>query len=190
VENNRNKDKQEKRIESSILAYLPLCRSLRITGGMKTVIFTAFYRVLKEDEKIADIWILCNNFKKETLMGMPRLVRWLLKQSTFGKKMKNSFKEMAEEHTCKNLADQGDYVEGDGKTFDYGMNMTTCAKLIFLQKMGHEEFAPYVCLVDKNFAECCNYGLKRTKVLAEGADCCDFRLSKNGPVDVKTSVTL
>ena len=35
---------------------------------------------------------------------------------------------------------------------------------------------PLVCLIDKNFARCCNYGLKRTQVIAEGADYCDFRM--------------
>ena len=176
----------------NLLTHVPYVGEIDIMKRqmLLTVIFTAFYRVLKEDEKIGDIWILCNNFNKETLMSMPRLVRWLLKQSMFGKRMKNSFKKMAGEHIRKNLADQWEYVEGDGKTFDWGMNMTKCAKLIFLQKIGHEEFSPYVCLVDKNFAECCNYGFKRTMVLAEGADHCDFRLSKIGPVDVKTSVKL
>ena len=155
-----------------------------------TVIFTAFYRVLKEDERIGDIWILCNNFNRETLMSLPRFARKLLKMSTFSRRMKRSFKKLAEDHKKKNLPDQWDYVEGDGKPFDYGMDMKKCAKLIFLKKMGIEEFAPYLCLIDKNFAECCDYGLKRTTVLAEGADRCDFRLTKNGPVDVRTSVEL
>jgi hypothetical protein len=155
-----------------------------------TVIFLAFYRVLKDEEKIGSIWSLCNNFNRETLMNMPGLVRKFLKMSTFSKRMKNRFKNLAEIHKKKNLADQWDYVEGDGITFDYGMNMKRCAKLTFLKNMGAEEFAPYVCLIDKNFAECCDYGLKRTMVLAEGADYCDFRLSKNGPVEVVTSVNL
>ncbi|MCP4752289.1 MAG: L-2-amino-thiazoline-4-carboxylic acid hydrolase [Proteobacteria bacterium] len=155
-----------------------------------TVIFTSLYRVLKETEKIEEIWMLCRNFNKASLMGMPRFVRWLLKRSTFSQRMKNSFKKLAEEHKRKNLADQWDFVAGDGKTFDWGMNMTQCAKVIFLNKIGAAEFSPYVCLIDKNFAECCRYGLKRTSVLAEGADHCDFRLSKNGPVNIKTSVSL
>ena len=155
-----------------------------------TVIFLAFYRVLKEDEKIGDIWALCHNFNRETLMNMPGFVRKILKTSTFSKRMKNGFKKFAQDHKTKNLADQWDYVEGDGETFDYGMNMKKCAKFIFLKKMGAQEFAPYVCLIDKNFAECCDYGLKRTMVLAEGSDYCDFRFSKNGPVDVRTTVNL
>ena len=155
-----------------------------------TAIFLSFYRVLKDEENIGNIWSLCNNFNRETLMNMPGLIRKFLKMSTFSKRMKSRFKKQAEVHKRENLADQWDYVEGDGATFDYGMNMKKCAKLIFLKNMGAEEFAPYVCLIDKNFAECCHYGLKRTRVLAEGADYCDFRLSKNGPVEVSTSVNL
>ena len=155
-----------------------------------TAVFLAFYRVLKDDENIGSIWSLCSDFNRETLMNMPGLIRRLLKMSTFSKRMKNRFKKLAEVYKRENMADQWDYVEGDGATFDYGMNMKKCAKLIFLKKMGAEEFAPYVCLIDKNFAECCDYGLKRTMVLAEGADYCDFRLSKNGPVEVGTSVNL
>ncbi len=155
-----------------------------------TVIFLSFYRVLKNEEEPGDIWKLCNEFNRETLMSMPGFARKLLKRSTFSKRMKNSFKKLAEDHKAKNLADQWDYVEGDGETFDYGMNIKKCAKLIFLKEMGAGEFAPYVCLIDKNFAECCDYGLKRTMVLAEGADYCDFRLSKNGSVEVNTSVDL
>ena len=107
-----------------------------------TVIFAAIYRVLKEDEAIEDIWALCANFNKETLMGMPAFVRWLLKQSTFSKRMKKRFEKMADEHKQKNLADQWNYIEGDGKTFDYGMNMTRCAKVAFLRKIGAVDFAP------------------------------------------------
>lgn len=154
-----------------------------------TVIFTAFYRLLKDQESLDDIWTLCESFNRETLMGMPGLVRWLLKKSTFGKKMRSEFEKQASEHKQRNLADQWDFVKGDGKSFDYGMNMTRCAKVIFLQDIGAGEFAPYVCLIDKNFARCCSYGLKRTQVLAEGAPYCDFRLSKNGEIDVRSAVS-
>jgi len=152
-----------------------------------TVIFVGFYKVLKEEERIGDIWILCNDFNKETLVSMPAFARKLLKKSTFSKKMKNQFRILAESHQKKNLADQWDFIEGDGKTFDYGMNIRKCGKVIFMKNLGIEEFAPYVCLIDKNFANCCNYGLVRTQVIAEGAEYCDFRLSKEGTVNVGTT---
>ncbi len=183
--------KQVKSEFENLLGQVPYVGEIDIMKRqmLLTVIFTAIYRTLKASEKIEDIWMLCNEFNRETLMNMPKIVRWLLKKSTFSKRMKSSFKDLALETKQKNMADQWDFVEGDGKTFEYGMNMTKCAKVIFLQKIGVSEFAPYVCLIDKNFAECCNYGLKRTMVIAEGATHCDFRLSKNGPVDVGSSVS-
>jgi hypothetical protein len=176
----------------NLLPHIPYVGEIEILQRqmLLTAIFLAFYRVMKDDEKIGSIWSLCSNFNRETLMHMPGLMRKFLKMSTFSKRMKNRLKKLAEVHKRENLADQWDYVEGDGATFDYGMNMKRCAKLTFLKNMGAEEFAPYVCLIDKNFAECCDYGLKRTMVLAEGADYCDFRLSKNGIVEVGTSVNL
>lgn len=176
----------------NLLPHIPYVGELDILQRqmLLTVIFLAFYRVLKDEETIGSIWFLCNDFNRETLMNMPGFMRKFLKMSTFSKGMKNRIKKHAEVHKRENLADQWDYVEGDGATFEYGMNMKKCAKLMFLKSMGAEEFAPYVCLIDKNFAECCDYGLKRTMVLAEGADYCDFRLSKNGPVEVATSVKL
>ena len=182
--------KQVRHEYENLLSQVPYVGEIDILKRqmLLTVIFAAIYRVLKEEEAIEDIWELCANFNKETLMGMPALMRWLLKQSTFSKRMRNSFKRMADEHKQKNLADQWEYVDGDGKTFDYGMNMTRCAKVMFLKKIGAAAFAPYVCLIDKNFAECCNYALKRTMVLAEGADHCDFRLSKSGLIAVASAV--
>ncbi len=190
------KEKGKALLEEVKAAYMNLMPDVPYVGEIDimkrqmllTVIFTAFYQVLKNQEKIEDIWSLCENFNRETLMGMPKLVRWLLKKSTFSKKMKSDFRKLADEHREKNLADQWDFIEGDGISFDYGMNMKKCAKVIFLQKIGAEEFTPYVCLIDRNFANSCNYGLKRTQVLAEGAEFCDFRLSKDGPVDVNSAV--
>ena len=176
----------------NLLPHIPYVGEINIMQRqmLLTVIFLSFYNILKDEEKLGDIWELCNSFNKATLMSMPGFARKILKMSIFSKRMKNNFKKMAKDHKARNLADQWDYMEGDGVTFDYGINMKRCAKLIFLNKMGAEEFAPYVCLIDKNFAECCNYGLKRTMVLAEGADYCDFRFSRTGPVNVITSVNI
>ena len=112
----------------NLLPHIPYVGEIDILRKqmLLTVIFLAFYRVLKDEEKIEDIWILCNNFNRETLMSMPGLIRKSLKRSTFSKRMKNRFKNLAEDHKTKNLADQWDYVEGDGETFDYGINMKKC----------------------------------------------------------------
>ena len=155
-----------------------------------TVIFVLFYRVLKDRMALNDIWTLCNNFNREFIMSLPPLVRWLIKQSTFSRKFKDSFRENAQNQKLENLADQWDYVEGNGADFDYGINITKCAKAHFLRMLGYEEFLPYICLVDKNFAECCHYGFKRTQTIARGAPFCDFRMKKNGPVAIGSAAVL
>lgn len=73
-------------------------------------------------------------------------------------------------------------VEGDGKTFDYGMDMTECAYLKYLQSQGAGELCPYGCECDYVMAEMMGIGLQRTKTLAWGCDRCDFRFAKHGTI--------
>ena len=73
-----------------------------------------------------------------------------------------------------------DYVEGDGRDFDYGVDYIECASCKFLEAEGAMELAPYVCAVDKTASELLGWGLTRTMTLAEGAHKCDFRFKKGG----------
>ena len=50
------------------------------------------------------------------------------------------------------------------------------------------EFMPYVCLIDKLWAEIFKYSLIREGTIADGCDICDFRLRKEGPVKVESPV--
>jgi hypothetical protein len=78
----------------------------------------------------------------------------------------------------------GDWVmeafEGDGETFDYGMDVTECGDLKFLETQGAEELCPYICDLDYVVFEAMGVGLRRTKTLAWGCDRCDFRISIDG----------
>ena len=71
-------------------------------------------------------------------------------------------------------------VDGDGESFDYGLDVTDCGALKFLQKQGAEELCPYICDLDYVMAEAMGYELRRTKTLAWGCDRCDFRISMDG----------
>ena len=71
-------------------------------------------------------------------------------------------------------------VDGDGESFDYGLNVTECGALKFLQQHGAEELLTYICDLDYVRAEAMGYELCRTKTLAWGCDRCDFRYSKQG----------
>lgn len=71
-------------------------------------------------------------------------------------------------------------IDGDGRTFDFGIDMTECGIVKFLHAQGADELGPYLCDLDYIGAEAMGVGLLRTKTLAWGCDRCDFRLSRNG----------
>ena len=68
------------------------------------------------------------------------------------------------------------YVEGDGKNFDFGIDYTECAIVKFHRSQGAEEFTRFVCLIDYPHSQLSGSGLMRTIILAEDGDRCGFRL--------------
>jgi hypothetical protein len=82
------------------------------------------------------------------------------------------------------------FVEGDGKTFDYGVDYLECASCKFLAKQGASELAPYLCPVDILYSDALGWGLMRTQTLAEGAPKCDFRFKKGGKTKVAVPASL
>jgi hypothetical protein len=83
-----------------------------------------------------------------------------------------------------------DFIEGDGKTFDYGVDYLECASCKFLAKQGVPELAPYLCPVDVLYSEALGWGLTRTKTLAEGAEMCDFRFKKGEQTKIAVPTAL
>lgn len=72
----------------------------------------------------------------------------------------------------------GRFIEGDGKDFDCGIDITECGICKFYSAQGAEELAPYLCLSDFVVSDAFDRRLVRYKTLAEGADVCDFRYKK------------
>lgn len=67
------------------------------------------------------------------------------------------------------------YVDGDGTTFDWGIDYHACGIVKLSRSLKLEEFAPYLCLTDQLVFEQAGSGLVRTQTLAGGAPRCDFR---------------
>ncbi|MBN1810240.1 MAG: L-2-amino-thiazoline-4-carboxylic acid hydrolase [Anaerolineae bacterium] len=67
------------------------------------------------------------------------------------------------------------FVEGDGETFDYGLDIAECGICKFYHTQGADELAPYMCLSDYVVSCAFDRGLVRHKTIAEGAEVCDFR---------------
>ena len=73
-----------------------------------------------------------------------------------------------------------DFVEGDGKTFTWGVNYSECGVFKFYKSQGMEHLMPLVCIADYAMARAYGYGLKRTQSIGNGASICDFRYIKDG----------
>jgi hypothetical protein len=82
------------------------------------------------------------------------------------------------------------YIQGDGREFDYGVDYIECANCKLLKAERAFELAPYLCAVDKPASELLGWGLTRTMTLAEGFYKCDFRFKKGGPTHVAVPPSL
>jgi len=70
------------------------------------------------------------------------------------------------------------YVEGDGKDFDYGIDILSCPICDLWQKHDAIEILPYICLFDFFKSAMTNSGLIRTMTLSEGRKKCDNRFKR------------
>jgi len=120
------------------------------------------------------------------LRAYPAFLRRLFGRRLFSRRYIAGVRQRALESQQRQYS--GDYVynfvEGDGRTFDYGVDYVECASVKFLQQQGAPELAPYLCASDKLYSEMMGWGLKRTMTLAEGADHCDFRFQRGGQTSV------
>ncbi|MFC1821572.1 L-2-amino-thiazoline-4-carboxylic acid hydrolase, partial [Thermodesulfobacteriota bacterium] len=117
----------------------------------------------------------------EALVDYPGFILQLIGRMKYGKGYEKKMKAWAPESQKRQYA--GDWVatfmEGDGKAFDYGLDMTECGILKFFQAQGATEIVPYICVsMDGIFSRAFHRGLVRTMTLAEGYDKCDFRYKR------------
>lgn len=73
-----------------------------------------------------------------------------------------------------------EFVEGDGKTFDYGYNYSECGINRIFKKLGAEKYMPFICLADFATANVYEFGFTRTQTLGNGAPICDHRYKRDG----------
>jgi len=71
-----------------------------------------------------------------------------------------------------------EFVEGDGKTFDWGIDYTECGIVKFFHAQGADEITPYLCQLDYPMSRVFGMGLVRTTTLAQGGSRCDFRYKR------------
>jgi hypothetical protein len=156
-----------------------------------TTIFLSVYKKLSTLGKSAEeAWGVCNTIMKVQLNSLPRIVRKIIKRSIFTKKQLRRYK-LQSSKSHERIYPQGDvfnFIEGDNTSYDYGIDIIECAKVKFIKEQQAMEFMPYICLIDKLWAEIFEYSLIRRGTIVDGCDKCDFRLKKDGPVKVDSPV--
>jgi hypothetical protein len=75
-----------------------------------------------------------------------------------------------------------EFVEGDGKHFEYGYDYRECGIVKYLAREGAPELAPYLCWGDFPSFACMGVRLIRTETIAQGGQRCDFRFARGTPV--------
>lgn len=154
---------------------------------ISTAWFLAMYRVLqRRGESVEEIGVFAYQVSEAYLQAYPAFLRRVVGHMTFSARyLRRLKKRAAESHARTYPGDYVyDYVEGDGETFDYGVDYLECAGYKFLKEQGAAELAPYICPADILYSQALGWGLKRTTTLAEGAERCDFRFKRGGKTQV------
>jgi len=159
-----------------LIFLLPTCRYLAI--------YRVLHRMGLTVEEAGQIIYQMNESELNTIPIILRhIIGYLWFSSLFTRRLRKRAKESQE------LTYIGGYVltfiEGDGRTFDYGFDYTEGAGCKFLNQQGAPELAPFLCALDKATSEILYWGLTRTMTLAKGHEKCDFRFKKGG----KTNIT-
>ncbi|MFW2340908.1 MAG: L-2-amino-thiazoline-4-carboxylic acid hydrolase, partial [Acidimicrobiia bacterium] len=113
---------------------------------------------------------------------IPKALRHWIGRQRFSRLRRRKLEKAARRSQARRYP--GDWVferiDGDGTTFDFGIDYTECGIVKYFHSQGADELGPYGCDLDYVMFEAMGIGLRRTKTLAWGCDRCDFRLSKQG----------
>jgi len=137
----------------------------------------AFYRALLTELPKSEALALIQPFVNNWMDG--QFDRWIARTVYANRTLHLLYRR-------KWFADINRADEPDGQKFEfippsgdlfYGVNVVQCGMVKFVTKMGVPEIAPYLCQGDFHIQKYLPKGIefKRTQVIAEGGDNCDFR---------------
>jgi len=158
-----------------------------------TTQYLALYRALqRRGWTIDEAGPLIFDVATAKIEAIPRLVRRVMGDLWFSPWLLRRVRKVAKKSQRREYpgAFVSEFVEGDGQTFDYGIDYLECAVCKFLTAHGAMELAPYSCAVDKPASELLGWGLTRTETIAAGFERCNFRFKKGGETVVPLPPTL
>jgi hypothetical protein len=187
--------KEVRREYEAIIPHLPYIgpRNPLMIFFIPTGWHVGLYRVLQKQRRtVEEAGQVIYDMTEAYLKSIPAFVRRLIGYLWFSSLLMKRLKKRAVQSQKRKYP--GDYVlvyiEGDGKTFDYGIDYIECANCKFLRALGADELAPYVCAGDKLASEFLGWGLTRTMTIADGHEKCDFRFKRGGKTRVKIPPSL
>jgi hypothetical protein len=148
----------------------------------------ATYRVMKKRGRSAgEAWEICHHALRLWMEKLPRLKRWLFGDFLYSGIVRKRLRKLSESGRRLRLGNfEIKYIEGDGESFDFGVDYMACGIHKFMLEQGAAEFAPYVCIADIAFSDAMGWGLIRTETLADGCKRCDFRFKKGAKTRVSS----
>jgi hypothetical protein len=140
--------------------------------------FLALYRVLQprglSDDEIGDlVYGVAEEWVKSAPRWIGRLQRLLVKTPLLRIMFGRISRQTQQQKYPGDFVVQ--FVPGDGRNFDFGLDFTGCAIHKFFQAEQAGHFAKYMCRIDYLTTSYKGIELIRTGTIANGADKCDFR---------------
>ncbi|MGA7689890.1 MAG: L-2-amino-thiazoline-4-carboxylic acid hydrolase [Jiangellales bacterium] len=154
---------------------------------MSTSLSLALHRVVpRHGETVEDSGWLLRRMMEAQMERIPRLLRHGYGRFRFTRLGKWWEEAAARKSQAREYP--GDWVyqcfDGDGETFDFGVDNTECGNVKHLHAQDADELCPYICDLEYVVAKGVGVAVHRTKAVAWSCDRCDFRFSKHGVTSV------
>lgn len=129
----------------------------------------------KQGLEFHEIGELCYNLFETFFKVMPS-------EDIFQEEYIHKFQEDAKDSMLRKYPEDWiyEFIKGDGKAYDYGIDFIECGIYHFFKKNNAEYLVPLMCIVDYVKARASGYELKRTQTIARGDPVCDFCFIKGG----------
>jgi hypothetical protein len=149
-----------------------------------TAMELAAFKAMSKNEKSADeTWEVCHYTLRAGTATIPRWRKWIMKKLLFSRIIMKLFSKRGR----KQIGDfEVEYLSGEEKGFNIGVNYHRCGNIEFSYRHGGEVFAPYICMSDIALSNALGWGLTRTKTLADGCSHCDFRFINGAPTRISS----
>ncbi len=147
--------------------------------------YAAYYPSMKACGQSAEgVGRMIYELNKTELAAIPRRQAMQAGDDFFSATHVATMKQWAESSLDKKYPANwvAEFIEGDGKDFDFGYTYTECAVCKYLHAGGMPELAPFVCLNDFLTSKADGTGLHRTTTLGQGGQQCNFRYKRGGSV--------